>query len=69
MRPDDDVERSGSPDQYLDQGEERDHVGAVRVPVRRRLSTYESVEGSMDLEDERFGGSARQGSPLASRSG
>ncbi|KZP06017.1 MFS general substrate transporter [Athelia psychrophila] len=70
VMPDDDLERSGSPEHDLDQevSEEGDHVGAVRVPARRRLSTYESVEGSMDLEDERFGGSARQGSVLASRS-
>ncbi|KAF7981056.1 hypothetical protein HWV62_35522 [Athelia sp. TMB] len=50
-----------------EQDEERDRVGAVRVP-QRRLSTYESVDGSMDLEDERFGGSARQAEELASRS-
>ncbi|KZP06007.1 MFS general substrate transporter [Athelia psychrophila] len=66
---DDDLERSRSPDQDLDQEEEGlgDHIGAVRVPVRRMLSTYENVEGSMDSENERFGGSASEGSVLASR--
>ncbi|KAF7981055.1 hypothetical protein HWV62_35520 [Athelia sp. TMB] len=58
-----DVERADSPEHV----EEGDRAGAVRVP-RRRLSTYESVDGSMDLEDERFGGSARQTEGLASRS-
>lgn len=68
MTPDDDVERSGSLDQDLDQEEGGDHFGAMSVPVKPKLSTYETVDGSMDLEDERFGGSARQGSVLASRS-
>ncbi|KAI0355184.1 vacuolar amino acid permease [Trametes cingulata] len=32
----------------------------TRAPQRRRLSTYESSDGGMDLEDERYGGSARR---------
>ncbi|KAH9890458.1 vacuolar amino acid permease [Cubamyces lactineus] len=32
----------------------------TRAPRRRRLSTYESSDGIMDLEDEEIGGSARR---------
>ncbi|KAI0628852.1 vacuolar amino acid permease [Trametes polyzona] len=32
----------------------------VRKPRRRRLSTYESSDGGMDLEDDEIGGSARR---------
>ncbi|KAI0713744.1 MFS general substrate transporter [Earliella scabrosa] len=38
-----------------------DGVPPIRVPPkRRRLSTYESSDGGMDLEDEVIGGSARR---------
>ncbi|THV06874.1 vacuolar amino acid permease [Dendrothele bispora CBS 962.96] len=45
-----------------DSDEVQDEVPSPRVlprPIKRRLSTYESIEGGMDLESRRIGGSAR----------
>lgn len=43
---------------------EDEDVPAIRPPLtgkrRRRLSTYESSDGGMDLENDEIGGSARQ---------
>jgi len=55
----------GSPDTTSPSGSETEDDHAVPFPVRpsprpRRLSMFESVDGIMDLENDRIGGSARQ---------
>ncbi|KII89467.1 hypothetical protein PLICRDRAFT_109347 [Plicaturopsis crispa FD-325 SS-3] len=55
-----------TPIESEDENEDEDEVEVRQgVPIgrpggRRRLSTFESVDGSMDLESDRIGGSARQ---------
>ena len=55
-----------SEDEDADAREEREEgrhrVSPIATPrrPRRRLSTYESSDGGMDLEDEVIGGSARR---------
>ncbi|KAK7437119.1 hypothetical protein VKT23_018743 [Stygiomarasmius scandens] len=39
--------------------DEISHPPALPRPIKRRLSTYESTDGGMDLESRRIGGSAR----------
>lgn len=66
-------------DRLLDSGvltpdvetDEEDNSNAEGVPIprparNRRLSTYESIDGSMDLESDRIGGSARQSNGVRS---
>jgi hypothetical protein len=54
-----------SPEISSPSGSELDVDHAVPIPVRsRRLSMFESVDGLMDLEGDRIGGSARQPSTL-----
>jgi len=49
-----------SPDTPLGSDSDEDHATAIPRPPRpRRLSTFESVDGLMDLESDRIGGSAR----------
>lgn len=54
-----------SPEISSPSGSELDVDHAVPIPARsRRLSMFESVDGLMDLEGDRIGGSARQHSTL-----
>ncbi|KAI0761482.1 vacuolar amino acid permease [Trametes elegans] len=52
----------GRPDESTDSDSDDSVVAPIttRAPKRRRLSTYESSDGGMDLEDDRIGGSARR---------
>lgn len=71
QRPSGDVEAAGGqgpvvngdePEDDEDSSPERDPVPPIRPsprPRRRRLSTYESVDSGVNLEDDRIGGSAR----------
>ncbi|KAL7282876.1 hypothetical protein ACG7TL_002290 [Trametes sanguinea] len=52
-------------DEQTERGEDNEEEGRgvpirTRAPRRRRLSTYESSEGVLDLEDPEIGGSARR---------
>ncbi len=56
--PDNDVDSDVEADSNHD-GDE-DSLPPIRpMQKRRRLSTYESSDGGMDLEGEEYGGSAR----------
>lgn len=51
-----------TPDEETDEETSLNGPAAVAIPSprNRRLSTYEDVNGSMDYENDRIGGSARQ---------
>ncbi|KAI0738091.1 major facilitator superfamily domain-containing protein [Daedaleopsis nitida] len=54
---------SASTTEVEEEDDEDEYVPPIRGaqrPTRRRLSTYESSDGWMDLEDDRIGGSARR---------
>ncbi|RPD55294.1 vacuolar amino acid permease [Lentinus tigrinus ALCF2SS1-7] len=57
-------EGSGAEDINDDDDEVRPMLGQT-IPKRRRLSTYESSDGGMDLEDDVIGGSARRASMIS----
>jgi hypothetical protein len=50
-----------TPDESGDEGrEDRRQARSKSIPPERRLSFYEHVDGSLDLESDSIGGSARR---------